>query len=81
MIKHKPKFTSNELKFTYTITSANQRKFDVANMLSVIDKFTCDALVKWGFLPDDNWQYLKEVVYKFGGVTGERVCTLEVEAI
>lgn len=81
MIKHKQKFTSSKLKFTYTITSANNRKFDIANMLSIIDKFTCDSLVKWGFLPDDNWDYLEEVVYRFGGVTGERVCTLLIEEL
>jgi len=68
-------------KFTYTITSANQRKFDIANMLSIIDKFACDCLVKDGFLEDDNWAHLTEVVYKFGGVTKERTCKLEIELI
>lgn len=55
-----------EFKLIYTITSANQRKFDIANMLSIIDKFACDCLVKDGFMEDDNWEYLGEVVYKFG---------------
>ncbi len=81
MDNNKREFTGNKLKFTYTITAANKRKFDIANMLSIIDKFTCDALVKDGFLPDDNWEYLKEVNYKFGGVTGERVCTLLIEEV
>ena len=79
MAKYEQKFTSDKLKFTYTITAANKRKFDIANMLSVIDKFTCDALVKEGFMPDDNWQHLIEVCYKFGGITGERTCELLIE--
>jgi hypothetical protein len=70
-----------KFRFKYTITSANQRKFDIANMLSIIDKFACDCLVKDGFLEDDNWEHLTEVVYAFGGVTGERTCNLEIEII
>ena len=67
-----------EFKLRYTITSANKRKFDIANMCSIIDKFACDCLVKDGFMPDDNWEYLTEVTYAFGGVTGERTCKLEI---
>ena len=66
-------------KLTYTITAANERKFDIANMLSIIDKFACDCLVKDGFMEDDNWAHLTEVVYKFGGLAKERTCKLEIE--
>jgi len=67
-----------EFKLRYTITAANKRKFDIANMCTIIDKFTCDCLVKDGFMPEDNWEYLTEVTYAFGGVTGERTCKLEI---
>jgi len=67
-----------EFKLRYTITSANKRKFDIANMLSIIDKFACDCLVKDGFMPDDNWEYLTEVTYAFGGLAKERTCKLEL---
>ena len=67
-----------EFKLRYTITAANKRKFDIANMCTIIDKFTCDCLVKDGFMPEDNWGYLTEVTYAFGGVTGERTCKLEI---
>ncbi len=69
----------SRMKLVYTITSANQRKFDISNMLSIIDKFACDCLVKEGFMPDDNWRYVTEVVYKFGGMTGKRECFLDIE--
>ena len=35
---------------------------------SIIDKFTCDALVKAGVLADDSYDEIDKVVYKFGGV-------------
>ena len=63
----------------YTITSANKRKFDIANILSVVDKFACDCLVKEGLMPEDNWANLTTIIYKFGGVTGERICTLDID--
>ncbi len=81
MDKYKQCFISEKLKFTYTITAANKRKFDISNMLSVIDKFACDALVKEGFMPDDNWEHLVEVSYRFGGITGERTCELHIEVV
>jgi hypothetical protein len=77
--KHKQKFTNSKLRFTYTITAANKRKFDISNVLSIVDKFACDSLVKEGVLPDDNWEHLVSVNYRFAGVTGCRVCTLQIE--
>ncbi len=71
-------FLGEQVRLIYTITAANQRKFDIANILSVVDKFACDCLVKEGIISEDNWQYLTSVVYQFGGVTGERICTLEI---
>ena len=72
------RFPGSQVRLIYTITSANQRKFDIANILSVVDKFACDCLVKEGVLSEDNWKYLTSVVYQFGGVTGERTCSLEI---
>ena len=77
--KHKHRFKDCKLRFIYTISSANKRKFDISNVLSIVDKFACDSLVKEGFLPDDNWEHLVSVTYKFAGVTGCRVCTLQIE--
>ena len=67
-----------KVKLKYIITSANQRKFDVANILSIVDKFACDCLVKAGVMEDDNWQFMSGVEYNFGGVTGERSCFLSI---
>lgn len=71
-------YLDKQIRLIYTITAANKRKFDIANILSVVDKFACDCLVKEDIISEDNWQYLTSVVYQFGGVTGERICTLEI---
>lgn len=79
--KHKHRFKDCKLRFIYTISSANKRKFDISNVLSIVDKFACDSLVKEGFFQDDNWEYLTEVTYKFGGITGKRECFLDIEVV
>ncbi len=63
----------------YTIFEETARGVDVSNPCSVIDKFSCDGIVKAGVLPDDNWHYVREVRYRWGGVdnTNPR-CRLEI---
>ena len=58
-------------KFTYTLYPKTRRRTDVSNPLSIIDKFTCDALVELGVIPDDSYEYINEVVYKIGHVDKE----------
>ena len=58
-------------KLVYTYFHGNNRKVDVANPCSIIDKYFSDALTELEFWEDDNCDYLKEVVYKWGGVDKE----------
>ena len=53
---------------TYTYYAKTKRRLDVSNPCSIIDKFTCDALVKANVLKDDSFKQIKEVIYKFGGI-------------
>jgi|TARA_B110000285_G_C15114841_1_gene613440 hypothetical protein len=70
------------VRLTYTYFAKSKRRLDVSNPCSVIDKFTCDALVKAGVLEDDSFEHIKEVVYKFGGIDKERPrCELEIAAM
>ena len=62
------KIRQKDLIFEYTYFHGNARRVDVANPCSIIDKFTCDALVEAGILPDDNTQYIHEVRYKNGQI-------------
>ena len=49
---------------TYTYYAKSKRRLDVSNPCSIIDKFTCDALVKAGVLEDDSSKQIKKVIYK-----------------
>lgn len=53
---------------TYTLYQPTNRRVDVSNPLSIIDKFTCDALTELGILPDDSYKYVLSVAYNWGGV-------------
>ena len=58
-------------KFVYTVYPATGRKFDLANVLSIVQKFTDDALQEFGFITDDSYKVIPIIVYKFGGVDKE----------
>ena len=53
----------------------------MSNPCSIIDKFTCDALVKAGVLEDDSSKQIKKVIYKYGGIDKDNPrCELEIAA-
>lgn len=56
------------VKLTYTLYPATIREVDVPNVCSIADKFFSDALVEHGKLTDDNYKFLPEVTYRYGGV-------------
>lgn len=58
-------------KFVYTVFPNSGRKFDLANVLSIIQKFTDDALIEFGVIPDDNYKVIPIIVYKFGKIDKE----------
>ena len=67
---------------TYTYYAKSKRRLDVSNPCSIIDKFTCDALVKAGVLEDDSSKQIKKVVYKYGGIEKENPrCELVIKKI
>ena len=66
---------------TYTYYAKSRRRLDVSNPCSIIDKFTCDALVKAGVLEDDSSKQIKKVIYKYGGIDKDNPrCELELAA-
>ena len=67
---------------TYTLYRGTRHKKDLSNVLSVVDKFVCDALVKKGVIVDDNTDYVKALIFKDGGYKkGDTYVTVEVEEI
>jgi hypothetical protein len=77
-IKDYPRFTE-PVKLVFTYYTRSNRRLDISNPCSIIDKFTCDALVKAEIIEDDSFEQIKEVVYKFGGVDKDNPrCILEL---
>lgn len=71
---------ANVCSISYTIYYPTKRKFDIDNIGSVVTKFTHDALVEFGILVDDDYTYINEIVYKFGGVDKENPrCDVEIK--
>lgn len=58
----------DKVRLTYTVYTGSSHKSDVMNWTSVVDKFFQDTMVKAGKLTDDNYQYVPEVISRFGGI-------------
>ena len=63
-----PDVRYKEIKIEYKVFFKTKRVTDVANVCSVVDKFFSDTLVSSGVVEDDNYLFLKKVVYEFGGI-------------
>jgi Holliday junction resolvase RusA-like endonuclease len=59
------------LIFTYTVFPVNNRAFDLANVLPIVQKFTDDALIELGIIKDDNHKIVSAINYRFGKVDKE----------
>ena len=58
----------NKIELDYELFLPNKLKRDISNVLSVVDKYACDALTEAGVIPDDNYEHLQKVVYRYGGM-------------
>lgn len=58
----------NRCVIVYEVYPKTKRKFDVANICSVVDKFLCDALTEFNILPEDNYEHVPTVIYSYGSV-------------
>lgn len=56
----------NKIALTFILYKGDKRKVDRANVLSIHEKFFCDALVDLGYLPDDNDNYIQSTHYYSG---------------
>jgi len=68
--------------FTYTVYPSSNRKFDLGNVCSIIQKFTDDALIELGIITDDSYKVIPQVNYRFGRVDKENSrCELIINSI
>ena len=47
-------FKAERIRISYYVYKKSKRKFDTMNVISVVDKFFLDWLVKHEYIPDDN---------------------------
>ena len=70
------------VKITYSIFYPTKRAFDVDNIGTVISKFTMDALVEFEIIEDDNYHFVPEIVFEFGGIDKENPrCDVLIEEL
>ena len=62
-------FSANKIRITYHVEKTTKRKFDTANIVSIVDKYFCDWLVNNGCIVDDNCD-----IVSYGGSDGRRDC-------
>lgn len=56
------------IQIEYVLFPKTKRLCDVANVLSIVDKFFSDALTEMGRIEDDNYLFLPKVTYEIGEV-------------
>ena len=59
------------IEIAYTLFPKTKRLCDISNILSIHDKYFCDALVEAKKIPEDNYIYIPEVRYSFGEIDKE----------
>lgn len=55
------------ISISFKLFKASNRKTDRSNVLSIHEKFFCDALVHYGCIKDDNDDYIFNTAYSSGG--------------
>lgn len=55
------------IEITFTLYKASNRRVDRANVLSIVEKFFCDAMTELGCIEDDNDDFIKATHYYSGG--------------
>ena len=52
----------------FTLFKSSKRKIDRSNILCIVEKYFCDALVHYGCVGDDNDNYINSTKYLTGGI-------------
>jgi hypothetical protein len=56
------------IKLTFTLWKGTLRKIDRANVLSIHEKYFCDAMQECGCIPDDSDEIVYSTKYITGGI-------------
>ena len=81
-LQGKAKLHFKRARLDYVYYHGSKHGVDVSNPCSIIDKFTCDALVKHGVFTDDTADIVCGVSYSFGGIDKANPrCELTITAV
>jgi hypothetical protein len=69
-----------KITLIFTLYWGSKRRVDRSNVLSIQEKFFCDALTFYGCIADDNDNYIEETRYRTGEIDRENP-RVEVEII
>jgi hypothetical protein len=58
----------DKVRVRFTLFPKTRRRTDTPNVCSIHDKYFMDALVEFGKLEDDTYEYYLETAYRFGHV-------------
>lgn len=56
----------NKITLDYVLYPKSTREIDIANVLTIVDKFFCDVLVSEGKIPNDSFKYIKKITFSYG---------------
>lgn len=59
---------AHPISLYFVLYKGSNRKSDRANVLSIQEKFFCDALVEYGCIPDDSDDFIVSTTYVSGWV-------------
>ena len=63
---------ASPVEMDYVIYAKDRRTFDIGNVLSIVQKFTEDALVSLKILEEDDYNHVYRVTHTFGGIDRDR---------
>ena len=82
LVPHDEKKLTPPVLCKYTLYPGSKRLTDLGNVLSIVQKYTEDALVHSGVLPDDNYLVIPRVIHCFGEVDkGDPRVVFEMEEL
>ena len=64
---HKLRFPKR-ITLEFVLWKADKRRGDRSNVLSMHEKFFCDAMTKSGCIVDDDDRYIESTTYRTGGI-------------
>lgn len=69
------------IRLRYQVFIKTKRELDISNICSIVDKFFSDTLQHAGIIEDDNWKFIDNVSFGFGGLSTEEYVLVTITEI